>query len=99
MKNAIKKFMLGAAALCLAFTSSAAVVYTQPHTGSGSLYQSAVNGTDYDQMTWDLFRVTNATAITELHWRGGYVYGGMYSGIATNWTISFYRDIANGYQP
>lgn len=79
--------------------ANAVVVYTQPHNGSGALYQSSVNGTDYDQLTWDLFRVTNSSAITEVRWRGGYLYGGSYSGAATNWTIAIYRDIANGYQP
>ena len=89
-----------AALLSLAtFHAHAAVVYSQPPDGSGSLYQSAVNGTDYDQMTWDSFRLTNAAAITELHWRGGFVHGGGYGGPATNWTIAIYGDIANGYQP
>src|SRR5512147_2325993 len=77
----------------------AAVVVAQPHDGSASLYQSSVNGTDYDQLTWDMFRVTNSTAITQIRWRGGYLYGGVYSGAATNWTIAICRDIANGYQP
>lgn len=87
--------------LCLLvfIKANGAVVYTQPHNNSASLYQSSVNGTDYDQLTWDDFRLTNATAITEIRWRGGYLYGGMYSGTVTNWTISIYGDIANGYQP
>jgi hypothetical protein len=75
------------------------ILYSQPPSGSGGLYQSSVNGTDYDQMTWDWFKVANSTAITEVRWRGGYLYGGVYSGAVTNWTVSFYRDIANGYQP
>lgn len=83
----------------LASPLHAAVVYSQPHNGSGALYQSAVNGTDYDQLTWDMFHVTNPTAITQVRWRGGYLYGGTYSGPATNWTLAIYRDIANGYQP
>lgn len=87
-------------ALSLANTVAGNVtLVSQPHSGSGSLYQSSVNGTDYDQMTWDDFRLTNSVAITELRWRGGYLYGGIYSGRVTNWTIAFYRDIANGYQP
>ena len=83
----------------LAAPLHAAVVYSQPHNGSGALYQSSVNGTDYDQLTWDMFRVTNSTAITQIRWRGGYLYGGTYSGPATNWTLAIYRDIAHGYQP
>ena len=83
----------------LSFGANAAVVYSQPPNGSASLYQSSVNGTDYDQLTWDMFRVANSTAITQIRWRGGYLYGGAYSGAATNWTIAIYRDIANGYQP
>jgi hypothetical protein len=91
--------LLALGLVCLTSTTQAAAVYAQPHDGSGALYQSSVNGTDYDQLTWDLFRVTNSTAITEIRWRGGYLYGGTYSGAATNWTIAIYRDIANGYQP
>src|SRR5262245_34730741 len=95
----MKKIFFVALVPLLCLNASAAVVYSQPHNDSGSLYQSAVNGTDYDQLTWDLFRVTNSTAITEVRWRGGYIYGGIYSGHVTNWTIAIYRDIANGYQP
>ena len=93
------KLVLVALFTLVAFRSQASVVYSQPHNGSASLYQSSVNGSDYDQLTWDMFRVTNAAAITEIRWRGGYLYGGAYSGTVTNWTIAVYADIANGYQP
>lgn len=79
--------------------ANATVVFSQPHNGGPSLYQSAVNGTDYDQLTWDRFRLTSNAAIIEIRWRGGYIYGGAHSGVATNWTIAICGDIANGYQP
>ncbi|MGZ4965054.1 MAG: TIGR02597 family protein, partial [Limisphaerales bacterium] len=93
MKNIIVVF--------LAFTleCNAAVLFTQPPTGSGSLYQSSVNGTDYDQLTWDVFKPTNSAAITQIQWRGGYIYNAIYSGHVTNWTIAFYRDVGTAYQP
>jgi len=99
MKTAIKSLILLALIASFSTAARASVVYIQPHNGSGSLYQSALNGTDYDQLTWDMFRVTNSIAITEIRWRGGYLYGGAYSGRATNWTIAVYRDIANGFEP
>jgi len=79
----------------VALVAQAAVVYDQPHNGKDRLYQSSIIGTDYDELTWERFRVTNATPITEIHWRGGYIHGGLYSGHATNWTIEIHRDIAN----
>lgn len=95
MQRLLVLALLGAQA-CVA---NAATVYSHPHSGSGALYQSSVNGTDYDQLTWDMFRVTNSVAITQIRWRGGYLHGDAFSGPATNWTLAIYRDIANGYQP
>src|SRR5689334_16185173 len=95
MKKTFLLALVSAQVLC----ASASVIYLQPPSTGGGLYQSSVNGTDYDQMTWDMFRPNNSTAITEIHWRGGYIYGGVYGGMITNWTIAIYRDIANGYQP
>jgi hypothetical protein len=63
----------------------AATVYSHPHNGSGAHCQSSVNGRDYDPLTWDMLRVTNATAITQVRWRGGYLHGGAFSGAAANW--------------
>ena len=79
----------------VALVAQAAMVYDQPHNGNGRLYQSSINGTDYDELTWERFRVANATPITEIHWRGGYIHGGLYSSHATNRTIEIHRDIAN----
>ena len=99
MAKHLRALFLGSLLASVVPASEAALLFTQPHNGSSGLYQSAVNGTDYDQMTWDSFRLTNTAAITEIRWRGGYLYGGAYSGKATNWTVAIYGDIANGYQP
>ena len=63
----------------------AATIYSHPHNGSGAHCQSSVNGRDYDPLTWNMFRVTNSTAITQVRWRGGYLHGGAFNGAATNW--------------
>jgi hypothetical protein len=85
------------------FQTNAAVIYSQPHDGGGSFYQSSwwdPDGSDYDQLTWDSFRLTNSHAITEVRWRGAFdpSYFGS-GGPVIDFTVAIYGDIANGYQP
>ena len=90
--------------LCVFSCAAHAVtVFDQPHAGSGTLLMSsryAPNGTDYDQYVWDSFMVTNAQAITEIHWRGGYnpemAYWG---GIIVNFRVSIYASTPGLAQP
>lgn len=80
----------------------AAVVYSQPHNNSGTLYQSSwwnPNDSDYDIHTWDSFTLSTDRAITEVTWRGGNIYGGSYGGPVVNFTVAFYPSIAAGSQP
>ena len=79
--------------LCLsALCARAGVVFDQPHDGSGTLHHSSryqANGTDYDQFVWDSFSVTEAQAVTEIRWRGGYLPGWSYwAGQITNFRVS-----------
>lgn len=89
--------------LIVGLQAHASVVYTQPHTGGGGFYQSSwwdPDGSDYDQLTWDSFKLTNTTAITEIQWRGTFdpSHFGM-GGPVVDFTVAIYGDIANGYQP
>jgi hypothetical protein len=80
----------------------AGVVYEQPHNGSGTLYQSSwwdPDGSDYDQYVWDSFTLGSNQAITEIRWRGGFLYGGSYSGPVINFTVAIYPSIGGGSQP
>ena len=91
------------ATLSFAVTSSSAatVVYDQPHTGTGTLYQSSwwlEDGSDWDQLTWENFTLSSDTAITQVQWRGGYQYNAQY-GPLINFTVSFYPSIAAGTEP
>jgi len=79
------------------------VAYTQPHNGGGGFYQSSwwdPDGSDYDQLTWDSFKLTNSEAVTVVRWRGGFdpSHFGL-GGPVIDFTVAIYGDIANGYQP
>lgn len=68
----MKKLFFVALASMICFETDAAVIFSQPPSSSGAFYQSSwwdPDGSDYDQLTWDNFRVTNAQAITEIGWR------------------------------
>jgi len=58
----MKRILFVALVSLLCGQLNGSLVYTQPHNGSASLYQSAINGTDYDQMTWDMFLIANSAA-------------------------------------
>ncbi len=87
---------------CAVPESRAAVAYSQPHNGSGTLYQSSwwePDDSDYDQWVWDSFTLANSRAITEVAWRGGYQYGGQYTGSIVDFTVAIYPSIAAGTEP
>ncbi len=88
---------------CLGTDSYSGVIYSQPHNGTASFYQSSwwdPDGSDYDQLTWDGFKLTNSQAITQIRWRGTYdpSHFGM-GGPVIDFTVAIYGDIANGLQP
>lgn len=97
------------AAGCVAFAaaltcqlSSATVIYSQPHNGTGTLYQSSwwdPDDSDWDIHTWDSFILPADHAISEITWRGGYIYGGSYTPSVVNFTVAIYPSIAGGSQP
>lgn len=87
----------------LTTTSHAAIVFHQPHDGSGTIRPSsryAANGTDYDQFIWDSFSVSNAQAITEIRWRGGYQPDMAYwGGDILSFKVSIYESTPGLSQP
>ena len=87
----------------LSLGSHAAIVFHQPHDGSGTIRPSsryAANGTDYDQFIWDSFSVSNAQAITEIRWRGGYQTDMAYwGGDILNFKVSIYESTPGLSQP
>ena len=75
----------------------AIVLFSQPHDGSSTLYQSSVwspNGSDYDQLVWDRFSLSSNHAITAVNWRGG----GAGSPIVS-FQVAVYASIPGGSQP
>ncbi len=92
--------------MCLLLSApcaQAGVVFEQAHDGSGTLHHSSryqPDGTDYDQFVWDSFSVTNAQAVTEIRWRGGYNPGSAYwAGQIANFHVSIYASIPGLAQP
>ena len=94
--------VLTAALLAVGMAAGAAVVFEQPHNVSGTLYQSSrwdPDGSDSDAYVWDNFTLGSDQTITEIRWRGGFLYGGSYSGPVINFVVEIYPSIAGGYQP
>lgn len=98
-------------AACMTLTASgsraqalpAAVLYSQPHNGSNTLYHSSwmdPDGSDWDQWVWDSFILPSTHQITEIQWRGGFdpSYGGS-GGAVVNFTVGIYASIAAGTEP
>jgi hypothetical protein len=85
------------------YTSHAAVLFEQPHTGTGAILMSSryqPNGTDYDQFVWDSFSVPTAQAVTEIRWRGGYQPDMAYwGGDILNFKVSIYESTPGLSQP
>jgi hypothetical protein len=85
-----------------AFGSTAVIVYSQPPSPAGGLYQSSRNGTDYDRYVWDDFtlQASQAMIITEVQWRGGYDPARFGSGgPVLDFTVAIYPSIPGGSQP
>lgn len=100
------KRLLLSALLCSVLVSSshAAVVFDQPHNGGGTLHKSswyAPEGLDSDEFCWDSFVIASSTAITEVHWRGGYQLhpSGTGQSPVYDFDVSIHRSIAGNSQP
>jgi hypothetical protein len=90
--------------LCIVPFAHATVVFDQPHNGSGTLHKSSwypPDGLDGDIYCWDSFTLASNTAITEVHWRGGYEYhpSGTGQSPVSDFEVSIYRSIGGGSQP
>ena len=86
---------------CLSAQSQAVVVFEQPPAPAGGLIASSwldPNGSDADMYAYESFIVPSNVPITEVRWRGGYVYGAPY-GHVTNFTITFFESSVGGSQP
>jgi hypothetical protein len=85
--------------LVLASTASAEVIFQQPPSSTVQFFVSSrwgEDGSDYDEYTWDNFTLASTRAITEIHWRGGYV--NVVAPI-TQFEIAIYGSIPAGSQP
>lgn len=78
------------------------VILEQPPDPNGGLHQSSwwtPDDSDWDQWIWDSFTLETDYAITEVTWRGGYIYGGLYSNTVVNFTVAIYPSIAANSEP
>ena len=88
--------------LLLASATHAEIIYNQPSNSTGTLYQSAwwdPDGSDYDYYIWDSFVLTTDQMISEIHWRGGFLYGGSFGGPVIDFTVAIYPSIAANTEP
>lgn len=92
--------------LLLMTSAHAAVVFSQPPSAAGGLIISSwvyPNGSDADMYVYDNFQLSTNQAITEIDWRGGYLYNATLpdgrKDPATNFTLTIYESIAGGSQP
>ena len=91
-RNTIRMISTAVCAM-LGLSSSGAVIYNQPHDSSGTIRQSSKmypDGSDYDWFIWDSFVIPSTQQISEIRWRGGYLYNGMFSSSVPNFTIAIY---------
>jgi hypothetical protein len=82
--------------------ATSAVLYSQPSNATGTLHQSSwwdPDGSDYDWYVWDSFIIPASRSISEIQWRGGFLYGGTWSGPVLDFTIAIYPSIAAGTEP
>lgn len=89
--------------LTLAVETRAVVVFEQPANATGVILHSSwwdPDGSNWDQFLWDGFTLANATAITEIHWRGGFDpgYNGM-GGPVLGFRVQIWSSIVGGSQP
>ncbi|MFO0965253.1 MAG: hypothetical protein U0793_06665 [Gemmataceae bacterium] len=75
--------------------------FTQAPSPGGGLIASSwldPDGSDADMYAYDNFTLDSNQSITEVDWRGGYIYNAFYSH-ASNFTITIFDSILGGAQP
>ncbi|MCB9868093.1 MAG: hypothetical protein H6816_15810, partial [Phycisphaerales bacterium] len=81
--------------------AAAVDVFSYPPSPTGGILGSAwlaVDGSDADVYAYNDFILAGDEAITEVRWRGGYTYGGLY-GKAYHFTITFFATNVTGNEP
>ncbi len=106
-KLSLLAFLLAFASVAFAWAAfacaanAATIVFSYPPDPAGGVIPSSwvdPNGSDSDMYCYDDFTIPSTLDITEIHWRGGYVYGAPY-GRVFDFTVTFYASIAGGSQP
>ena len=90
-----------AAVLLLCLPASAGEVFSKPPTPGGGVNASSwidPDGSDSDMYSWDDFVLAETQTITEVRWRGGYKFNGLYSK-AIDFRVSFFDSTSNGFWP
>ena len=80
--------------------NSTEVVYSQPPSPGGGLFQSSLlepDGSASDEWVWDDFTLSSTQAITEVQWRGGYKFG--HGGPVIGFTLKIYPTNQTGLEP
>lgn len=82
-------------------TATSGTGFTQSFSGTGGLIASSwlnPDGSDADMYAYDNFTLPTNQSITEIDWRGGYIYNALY-GKANNFTVTIFDSILGGSQP
>lgn len=77
------------------------VVFVRPPAATGQLMQSAFrepDGSDSDMFSYDSFIIPTGATVTEVRWRGGYIYNAQYGQVFA-FRITFYASAAADTQP
>ncbi|TWT42306.1 hypothetical protein RAS1_34360 [Phycisphaerae bacterium RAS1] len=96
------RLLILAAMLLTGAAVNADTIYSQPPSPAGGLHQSAwwdPDGSDYDIYIWDNFTLSSSQTITEIRWRGGFIYGGSFGGPVLDFSVEIWPSIAAGSQP
>src|SRR5690349_8819594 len=102
MKRFVKVIVSLVLMLGVVRSGAADVVYVQPPNASGALFQSSwwdPEGSDWDQYVWDNFTLASSSAVTEIRWRGGYIYGGSFGGPVPRFRVSIHATSVVPSQP
>jgi hypothetical protein len=77
------------------------VIYTQAPVSPATLTQSSEvipDGSDSDVVAWDSFILSSGGSVTEVAWRGGYIYNAPY-GRVTEFSVAFHASTAMNTEP
>ena len=99
-KQTVRTLFLTLLLSLLAGQAYATLSFEQPPDPAGGVLLSSwyfPDGSDYDMYVYDSFQLDVSQPITEVRWRGGYLYTGY--GLVDNFSITFYESTANGTQP